>query len=244
MDVLVEAAAWLGDPAHWSGTDGIPLRIVQHVQLAGLALLAGLAVALPVGVLIGHTGRGGQVAIAVANTGRAIPSFAILVMVLPLVLGLGLGLGFWPTIVALVVLTIPPILINTYTGMRGVDPEMIEAARGMGMRERQIALSVELPNALPIIIAGTRVAAVQVIATASLGAVVASGGLGRYIIDGFARQDDGRIIVGALLVAVLAIATDQLFGLLERRGISPGIRGRPHQRPHQPTREVSDAPRA
>ena len=243
MDVLVEAATWLGDPAHWSGTDGIPLRIVQHVQLAGLALLAGLAVALPVGVFIGHTGRGGQLAIAVANIGRAIPSFAILVMVLPLVLGLGLGLGFWPTIVALVVLTIPPILINTYTGMRGVDPEMIEAARGMGMRERQIALSVELPNALPIIIAGTRVAAVQVIATASLGAVVASGGLGRYIIDGFARQDDGRIIVGALLVAALAIATDQLFGLLERRGISPGIRGRRHHL-HQPTLEVTEAPRA
>ena len=128
--------------------------------------------------------------------------------------------------------------------MRGVDPEMIEAARGMGMREREIALSIELPNALPIIIAGTRVAAVQVIATASLGAVVASGGLGRYIIDGFARQDDGRIIVGALLVAVLAIGTDQLFGLIERRGISPGIRGRRDRRPLQPTLEVTDPPRA
>jgi osmoprotectant transport system permease protein len=226
VDVLTETVAWLADPAHWSGVDGIPLRIAQHLQLSGLALLAGLAIALPTGVLIGHTGRGGALAIGVANIGRAIPSFAILVMILPIVLGLGLGLGFWPTVVALVVLTIPPILVNTYTGMRGVDPEIIEAAHGMGMRPIQVALRVELPIALPIIIAGTRVAAVQVVATASLGAVVASGGLGRYIIDGFARQEDGRILAGALLVATLAIATDQLFGLLERRGVSPGIRGR------------------
>jgi osmoprotectant transport system permease protein len=230
VDVLTETIAWFGDPAHWSGIDGIPSRILQHLQLSGLALLAGLALALPVGMLIGHTGRGGALAIGVANIGRAIPSFAILVMILPLVLGLGLGLGFWPTVVALVVLTIPPILVNTYTGLRGVDPEIIEAARGMGMRETQVALRVELPNALPIIIAGTRVAAVQVVATASLGAVVASGGLGRYIIDGFARREDGRILAGALLVAILAIATDQLFGLLERRGVSPGIRRRRRKR--------------
>ena len=243
MDVLSETAAWFGDPAHWSGTDGIPSRVVQHLQLSGLALLVGLALALPIGVLIGHTGRGGPLAIGVANIGRAIPSFAILVMVLPFVLGLGLGLGFWPTIVALVVLTIPPILVNTYTGMRGVDSEITEAARGMGMRAVQVALRVELPNALPIIIAGTRVAAVQVVATASLGAVVASGGLGRYIIDGFARQEDGRIIAGALLVAVLAIMTDQLFGLLERRGVSPGIRGR-RRSPSPGPENVPDTPRA
>ena len=226
MDVLTETVAWLGDPAHWSGIDGIPSRIIQHLQLSGFALVVGLAIALPVGVLIGHTGRGGQLAIGIANIGRAIPSFAILVMILPIVLGLGLGLGFWPTVVALVVLTIPPILVNAYTGLRGVDREIIEAARGMGMGEVQVALRVELPIALPIIIAGTRVAAVQVVATASLGAVVASGGLGRYIIDGFARQEDPRILVGAVLVAALAIATDQLFGLLERRGVSAGIRGR------------------
>ena len=231
MDVLTETIAWFGDPTHWSGTDGVPARIVQHLQLSGVALLAGLAIALPVGVLIGHTGRAGALAIAIANVGRAIPSFAILVMTLPIVLGLGLGLGFWPTVVALVVLTIPPILVNTFTGMRGVDREIIEAARGMGMREMQVALRAELPNALPIIIAGTRVAAVQVVATASLGAVVASGGLGRYIIDGFARQEDGRIMAGALLVALLAIATDQVFGLIERRGVSPGIRGRRGARP-------------
>jgi osmoprotectant transport system permease protein len=225
MDVIAEAVAFLADGAHWAGTDGIPSRVVQHIQMAGLALVVGFGIALPLGVLIGHTGRGGVLTIAVANIGRAVPSFAILVMLLPLVLGLGLGLGFWPTVVALVVLTIPPILVNTYTGMRSVDPEMVEAARGMGMREREIALRVEVPTALPIIIAGTRVAAVQVVATATLGAVVASGGLGRYIVDGFARQEDGRILVGAFLVALLAVGTDQLFGLIERRGVSPGIRG-------------------
>ncbi len=234
MDVLSETIAWFADPLHWSGVDGIPSRVLQHLQLSGLALIAGVALALPLGVLIGHTGRGGALAIGIANVGRAIPSFAILVMILPIVLGLGLGLGFWPTVVALVVLTVPPILVNTYTGLRGVDPEVTEAARGLGMREAQMALRVELPIALPVIIAGTRVAAVQVVATASLGAVVASGGLGRYIIDGFARQEDGRIVAGAVLVAALAIGVDQLFGLLERRGVSPGIRGRPTQRLEEP----------
>ena len=223
---MAGAAAFFADGAHWAGTDGIPSRVVQHIQMAGLALAVGLGIALPLGVLIGHTGRGGVLTVAVANIGRAVPSFAILVMLLPLVLGLGLGLGFWPTVVALIVLTIPPILVNTYTGMRSVDPDMVEAARGMGMREREIALRVEVPTALPIIIAGTRVAAVQAVATATLGAVVASGGLGRYIVDGFARQEDGRILAGAILVAVLAVGTDQVFGLIERRGVSPGIRGR------------------
>ncbi|MGH2357203.1 MAG: ABC transporter permease [Candidatus Limnocylindria bacterium] len=235
MDVLAEALAWFGDPAHWQGTDGVPSRIVQHLQLSGLALVVGLVIALPMGIVIGHTGRGGAVAVAIANIGRAVPSFAILVMVLPLVLGVGLGLGFWPTVVALVVLSVPPILVNTYTGMRGVDHEVVEAARGMGMNERQLALLVELPNALPIVIAGARVAAVQVVATATLGAVVASGGLGRYIVDGFARQEDARILAGAILVAALAIVTDQLFGLIERRGVSPGIRGRRRPRAEQLT---------
>jgi len=232
MDVVAEAASFFADGAHWDGTDGIPSRVVQHVLMAGLALIVGLGIALPIGIWIGHTGRGGVLAIGIANIGRAVPSFAILVMLLPLVLGLGLGLGFWPTVVALVVLTIPPILVNTYTGIRSVDPDMVEAARGMGMREREIALRVELPTALAIVIAGTRVAAVQVVATATLGAVVASGGLGRYIVDGFARQEDGRILAGALLVALLAIGTDQLFSLIERRGVSPGIRGR--RRPQPP----------
>lgn len=232
MEVVAEAAAFFADGAHWEGTDGIPARVAQHVQMAGLALIVGLGIALPIGIWIGHTGRGGVLAIGIANIGRAVPSFAILVMLLPLVLGLGLGLGFWPTVVALVVLTIPPILVNTYTGMRSVDPDMVEAARGMGMREREIALRVEMPTALAIVIAGTRVAAVQVVATATLGAVVASGGLGRYIVDGFARQEDGRMLAGAILVALLAIGTDQLFGLIERRGVSPGIRGR--RRPQHP----------
>lgn len=234
MDVLAEAASFFADSAHWAGTDGVPSRVVQHIQMAGLALVVGLGIALPLGVLIGHTGRGGVLTIAIANIGRAVPSFAILVMLLPLVLGLGLGLGFWPTVVALIVLTIPPILVNTYTGMRSVDPDMVEAARGMGMREREIALRVEVPTALPIIIAGTRVAAVQAVATATLGAVVASGGLGRYIVDGFARQEDGRILAGAILVAVLAVGTDQVFGLVERRGVSPGIRGRRLRTARQP----------
>jgi osmoprotectant transport system permease protein len=240
MDLVSEAVGWLIDPAHWQGGDGIPTRLLEHVVLSGGALLAAMALALPPGLVTGHTGRGGFVAIALANVGRALPSFALLVMVLPFVAPL-LGLRFWPTFVALVLLAIPPILTNAYTGMRGVDPETVEAARGMGMSGSEVALRVELPIALPVVIAGIRTAAVQVVATATLGAVAAGGGLGRYIVDGFARNDDGRLIVGALLVALLALATERFFALLELKTISPGLRDRVTAGPEELAPTTADA---
>jgi osmoprotectant transport system permease protein len=224
MDLLLGSIAWLLDPAHWSGPDAIPLRLLEHVQLSGLSVLVGAALALPVGLLIGHTGRGTLAAVTIANIGRAMPSFALLVMALPIVLRLGLGLGFWPTFVPLVLLAIPPILTNTYVGVREVDRDIVEAARGVGMDGRQVLWRVELPLALPLVFTGLRVAAVQVVATATLGAVVASGGLGRYIVDGLALQEYERVLVGAALVALLAALTEVVFGMVERRATSPGMR--------------------
>ncbi|MPZ15905.1 MAG: ABC transporter permease subunit, partial [Chloroflexi bacterium] len=203
---------------------GIPTRVAEHVVLSGTALAITAVLALPVGILLGHAGRGGFVAINVANIGRAIPSLALLALALPVAFGLGLGLGFWPTIFALVPLGTPPILTNAYVGIREVDRDIVEVARGMGMRDRAVLARVEIPVALPLIFAGVRSAGVAIIATATLGAIVASGGLGRYIVDGLARQEQERLFVGAVLVALLAVATELVFSGLERILVSPGVR--------------------
>jgi len=212
-----ELVAWLSDPAHWSGSDGIPIRLLEHLQLSGPSVLVALLIALPLGALIGHTGRWTLLAVTVANVGRAMPTLALLVIFLPFILRAGLGLGFWPTFVPLVLLGIPPILVNTYIGIGQVDGDVREAARGVGMSGWQILTRVELPLALPAIVAGLRTASVQVIATATLGALVASGGLGRYIIDGIALQEAERMFVGAALVAVLALLVDRVLAEAERR---------------------------
>ena len=217
MEFLGSVAAWFADPAHWSGDDGIPTRVWEHVQLAGLSVAVAAAVALPVGLFLGHTGRGAFAAINVANLGRALPSLALLAIALPVSFALGLGLGFWPTFLALVPLALPPILTNTFVAVRGVDRDTIEAARGMGLRESQILRQVELPLALPLILGGVRTAAVNVVATATLGALVAGGALGRYIVDGLALQEYDRLFAGALLVALLAIVTEATFGIFARR---------------------------
>ena len=217
MDALV---AWFLDPANWTGTGGVPNRLLEHVVLSGLAVLVGAAIAVPLGLFIGHTGRGAVATIAIGNLGRAIPSYAMLVIFVPV-----LGIGFPNAFVALVLLALPPILTNTYAGMRGVDRDMVEAGRGMGMREWQLLRSVELPLALSVIIAGVRVAAVQVVATATLAALVGGGTLGRFIVDGFALQDTPRLVGGALLVAMLAVAVERTMTVLERRAVSEGLRG-------------------
>jgi len=164
------------------------------------------------------------IAVNVANVGRALPSLALLALALPIAFALGLGLGFWPTLIALVPLAIPPLLTNSYVAVRGVDRDVIEAARGMGLSEGGILRRIELPLGLPLILAGARTAAVNVVATATLGALVAGGGLGRYIVDGLALQEYDRLFVGALLVALLAIAVEVAFSTFERLATSPGIR--------------------
>lgn len=209
-------ARWLLDPTHWQGSDGIPTRVGEHLLLSGVALLLAIVVALPLGVGFGHSGRGAWLVINVAGIGRALPSLAILALALPLAFSLGLGLGFWPTVITLAPLGIPLILLSSFTAIRAVDREIVEAARGMGMREWQVLRAVELPLAASLIIGGIRTAAVTIVATAPLGALVASGGLGRYVVDGLASQDQARLFVGALLVALTAIATEVGFGWLAR----------------------------
>lgn len=225
VEFLADVLAWLADAAHWQGPRGIPVRLAEHIVMSVVPMAFALSLALPVGVFIGHTGRGAAVTINIANIGRALPSLAIIVGVLPFALRAGWGLGFWPTVASLTVLAMPPIVINTHAGFRGVDRELIEAARGMGMRPWQLVARVELPMAAPILLAGVRIAAVQVVATATLGAVVASGGLGRYIIDGIARRDHPEVFVGAVLVVLLSLTTELAFNVVQRLMVSPGIRG-------------------
>jgi osmoprotectant transport system permease protein len=219
MGPLEEVITWLADPAHWAGVNGVPARLVEHITLSAVTVVVGMAVALPLGLVIGHTGRGALLAINLANLGRAIPSYALLLVLFPV-----FGLGFATAFPALLLLTLPPILTNTYVGIREVDAEMVDAGRGMGMGPLQVLGRVEMPIALPFIVAGIRTAAVQVVATATLAALVAGGGLGRYIVDGFALQDDGQLLAGGLLVASVAIATERLLAAVERRVTSPGIR--------------------
>lgn len=212
--------SWFADPANWQGSNGIPLRLAEHVGISVVSVLIATAIALPIGLWIGHTDRGAVFAVNVANIGRALPSLALLIGLIPI-----LGLGVGTTVVALVLLAMPPILTNGYIGVHEVDREIVEAGRGMGMGEATILRRLELPISLPVLLTGIRTAAVQVVATATLWALVAGGGLGRYIIDGFAVGDSTRIVAGAILVAGLAIVTELAFTAAARAAISPGLRG-------------------
>jgi osmoprotectant transport system permease protein len=227
-----QLATFLSDAASWQGEAGIPNRLLEHLIVASLAVLAASAVALPLGFYIGHTGRLQLLGINIANIGRAVPSYALMVMLLPVMLGLApvlgydprLGLRFLPIFLAMVLLAIPPILVATYAGLQGVDRDVADSARGMGLSETQILRRVELPLALAVIVGGFRVAVLQVIATVTIGAYLAGGGLGRFIIDGIARRDDGMLYAGVLLVAGLAIGTDVLLSWVQRRLTPRGVR--------------------
>ncbi len=224
MRLLADVGRWFADPAHYQGSDAVQTRLLEHLELSGLAVLVGALIALPIGLWLGHTGRLAFVAVNVANIGRALPSLALLALALPIAFALGLGLGFWPTFFAMIPLAIPPILTNAYVAVRNVDRDVTEAARGMGVSEIGVLRSIELPLALPLVLAGLRTASVNVVATATLGALVAGGGLGRYIVDGLGLQEYDRLFAGALLVALLAIAVEIAFGTFERAAVSPGIR--------------------
>ena len=223
MSLLGDVARWFADPEHWQGPHGIPIRILEHVELSGLAVAVALLIAAPIALYLGHTGRGGFIAINVANIGRALPSLALLAFGLVIAIALGLGLGFWPTIFALVPLAIPPIMTNIYVAVREVDADIVDAARGMGFSEGEILRRIEIPLGLPLMLAGIRTAAVNVVATATLGALVAGGALGRFIVDGLALREFDQLFAGAVLVALLAIVTEITFSALERASRSPGM---------------------
>ena len=226
MNIVSSTVTWLADPANWSGSSGIPTRLLEHVEISALTLLIALVLALPLGLWIGHTDRGARLAVAAANFGRAVPTLAVMGIVAPFTTLIDPGLGFivYPTVVAMVLLAVPPIMVNAYAGIHDVDRDLVEAARGIGYRERQILLGVELPIALPVVSGGIRSASVQVIATATLGALFGFGGLGRFLVDGIAQQDTGQTWGGVVLVALLVLTSEGLFALLQRRLISRGLR--------------------
>jgi osmoprotectant transport system permease protein len=241
------------NPANWAGQTGIPNRLYEHLLISGIAILVATLVGLPLGLYIGHTGRGANLAINLANIGRAVPSYAILVMVLPVTLGLApvlgyspsLGLNPLPILIAMTLLAIPPILVNAYAGLRSVDRELIEAARGMGMREQQILRNTELPLASPVIIGGFRTATLSVIATATIGAILSGGGLGRFIFDGLNQGLAGRasIYAGAILVTVLAVAVDLALALVQRR-LTPVALRKPRGTPSRGFTQTAEVPQA
>jgi osmoprotectant transport system permease protein len=216
---LGNVVRWFTNPAHWQGDFGVPHRLGEHLAMSGAATGAALLIALPIGLTLGHFGRGGAIAINISNVGRALPSFAILVIAVQL-----FGIGATPAFLALVALAIPPMVTNSFVGMRDVDQELRDAARGLGMGNLRILLRVELPNAIPVVMAGVRTAGVQVVATATLAALVGWGGLGRFIIDGFSQLDYVQVFAGALLVVVLSAATELFLALLQRLLTPAGLR--------------------
>lgn len=222
MSLVADTAAWLADPVHWSGPDGVPARLGEHLVVSGSALALAALLALPPAFLLGARGRGGGLLVALANASRAVPTFAVLV----LLVATPLGFGDRATVVALVLFAVPPLLTNAYVGVRDVDPEVREAARGMGMTRGQLLRRVELPLALPLVAAGVRTAAVQVVATATLAAYVGGGGLGRLIADGFGRADPAMTAAGGVLVAALALLVELTLAAVQRR-VTPGRSGRP-----------------
>jgi len=222
--------AWLTDPANWSGEDGIPNRLMQHLQISFWAMVLALVVALPLAVLCGHYGRGGEVLIAIGNIGRALPTYALVVI---LASTDQIGVGALAVVLALAIFALPPILVNTYVAMREVDPDVKDSARGMGMTGGQLLRRVELPLSFPLTFAGIRTATVQVVATATFGALVGAGTLGQFIVNGFSVQDYDEMYGGVVLVAVvcvlidLALATVQHFvGRRAGIGVGPTTRAR------------------
>ncbi|NUS87585.1 MAG: ABC transporter permease [Streptomyces sp.] len=215
MTTLTDAWDWLTDPAHWTGDDGIWHRLLQHLVLTVVCLLISCLIALPIALVLGHLGKGGALAVNISNIGRAVPTFAVLVLLLLTPIG---DWGEGPTVVALVLFALPPLLTNAYVGMREVDRSIVQAARGMGMTGRQMLFRVELPLALPMVLNGVRIAAVQLVATATIAALAGGGGLGRIITAGFNLASTPQVVAGAVLVAVFALLVEGIFEIAERLG--------------------------
>lgn len=223
--VISRLLAWFADPATWSGSDGITARVLEHLLYSGIVVAIAAVLAIPAGLLIGHTGRGKWV-VTSTNAARAIPSLGLLFAV-ALWLGprLSSDLAFvLPSIIVLVVLAMPPLLSGAYAGVEAVDPGARDAAYGIGMTRRQVLTDVELPCALPLVFSGIRSATLQVVATATIASFISLGGLGRFLVDGLASADYAQMAGGALLVAALALALDGVLALVERLVVSPGLR--------------------
>jgi osmoprotectant transport system permease protein len=231
MELLADVIAWFGQPERWSFTSGrgVPFRTIQHLYVSVVATGLAIAIAVPPALSLAHRRRAEALASSVVNIGRAIPSFGLIVLFWLFATRIPwLGTGFWPLVLALVALALPPIFTNTYTAVREVEAPIVEAARGMGYDERQVLRQIELPLASPVMLAGIRLAFVQVIATTAIGAIVTNGGgLGRFVVDGFATGRAGRaeVLAGAILLAGLTLLVEGTMALAERRLIPAGVRG-------------------
>ncbi|MPV36622.1 ABC transporter permease [Georgenia subflava] len=225
---LADAFTYLNDPLSWSGSRGILALLGDHLWMTLVAVLLAAALALPIGLWLGRAGRGGSVVVAAANLTRALPTLALLYLFTA-----GIGLGQWPTILAVAIFAVPPILSNTWTGLREVDPAARDAGRGMGMSSGRLLLSVELPLALPLIGAGLRTAVVQVVATVSLAALAAGGGLGVIITNGIFTQRYGQALAGALLVVLVCLGLEGILAAVQRvLTPAPMRQSGPSRRPH------------
>lgn len=233
MNLIGDAIVWLNDPLNWQGKQGVPYLTYEHLYISFFAVLIAAVLSVPTALLLGHTGRGGGLTVVVSNVSRAIPTLALLTIFA----ATAIGFGNRATIIALAVFAVPPLLTNTYVGIRQVDPDVVEAARGMGLSGRSVLLRVELPLAVPLIAAGFRTAAVQVVATATLAALVGGGGLGRIITDGFGQQDRPQIVAGGFLVALLALLTEGSLAIVQRLATP----GRELKRSQRAVRRESDA---
>jgi len=221
LDIFTDVAAWLGDGENWQGSSGVLARLGEHTLLTVASTILAVVVALPVALWLGHIGKGGAIAVNISNIGRAVPTFAVLALLAVGVLGTGtfgpFGRAGLATLVALVLFALPPLVTNSYVGVREVDRDMVEAARGMGMSGWEVFRRVELPLARPLIMTGLRLAVVQIWATATIAALVAGPGLGNIITQGFAFQDQAQVIAGAFIVAVLALLLELAMAALQRR---------------------------
>ena len=211
MNVFSQTADWLTDSAHWSGQDSIPLRVIQHLGYTAETVVIAAAIAVPLGLWIGHTGRFKGLAVSITGAMRALPTLGVLTLV-----AIYLGIGMTPAIISLVLLAIPPQLAGAYAGLESVDRRTIDAARAIGMTEWQILYKVEVPLALPLIIGGFRSATLQVVATATIAAYIGLGGLGRYLIDGLDLSDYPKMLSGSVLVIGLALFLDGVFAFLQK----------------------------
>ncbi|GGF33489.1 glycine/betaine ABC transporter permease [Williamsia phyllosphaerae] len=222
----MNVTGWFADSAHWTGPDGVPAQVGHHLVYTLLALGISLAIAVPLGMFIGYTGRGGGLVVGSANALRALPTLGALVLLFLLISSSVSGQAVYliPTTAVLVLLGVPPILAGTYAGIQNADSGAVGAARAMGYTRAQILVRVQLPCALPLMLSGIRSATLQIVSTATVAAYVGLQGLGRFILDGRAEADFTKMTAGALLVAVLAIAFEVLFALVGRFTISPGLR--------------------
>jgi osmoprotectant transport system permease protein len=217
--IFSQVLAWFADPAHWRGPDGVGTRIVEHLYYTAVAVLIASAIAVPVGLLVGHTARGGVVLVGSANAMRALPTLGLLTFLFLLLRSQAAA-----TLVALVVLAVPPVLAGSYAGVRSVESGVVDAARGMGMTSAQRLWQVELPGAVGLLLGGVRSAVLQVVATTTVAAYVGLGGLGRLLLDGLNSADYPQMAAGALVIAVLALLLDLLLAGVARLVVPKGCR--------------------